>query len=83
MRGAGSIAAAWLNVHPGISLSFEHLAELVGKARQVNDRLLTIERAGQVALAGSLCLVAHAVTGFTTRAFAATSPPRRRRAHRG
>jgi hypothetical protein len=78
----------------------EHLGELVDKARQVNDRLLMIERAGQgcaigsalferihqpyaregqrtgalrfgdqraMALAGSLCLVVHAVTGFTNK----------------
>ena len=78
----------------------EHLGELVAKARQVNDRLLMIERAGQgcaigsalferihqpyaregqrtgalrfgdqraMALAGSLCLVVHAVTGFTNK----------------
>jgi hypothetical protein len=76
----------------------EHLPELVDKARQVNDRLLMIERAGQgcaigsalferihqpyaregqrtgafrfgdsraMALAGALCYVVHAVTGFT------------------
>jgi hypothetical protein len=76
----------------------EHLPELVDKARQVNDRLLMIERAGQgcaigsalferihqpytrqgqrtgafrfgdsraMALAGALCGVVHAVTGFT------------------
>ena len=76
----------------------EHLPELVAKARQVNDRLLIIERAGQgcaigsalferlhqpytregqrtgafrfgdsraMALAGALCCVVHAVTGFT------------------
>jgi len=76
----------------------EHLPELVAKARQVNDRLLIIERAGQgcaigsalferihqpytregqrtgafrfgdsraMALAGALCGVVHAVTGFT------------------
>ena len=78
----------------------EHLPELVAKARQVNDRLLMIERAGQgcaigsalferihqpyvregqrtgalrfgdsraMALAGSLCCVVHAVTGFTNQ----------------
>ena len=78
----------------------EHLGELVDKARQVNDRLLMIERAGQgcaigsalferihqpyiregqrtgafrfgdqraMALAGALCLVVHAVTGFTNK----------------
>jgi len=76
----------------------EHLPELVAKARQVNGRLLMIERAGQgcaigsalferihqpytregqrtgafrfgdpraMALAGALCCVIHAVTGFT------------------
>jgi hypothetical protein len=76
----------------------EHLPELVAKARQVNRRLLMIERAGQgcaigsalferthqpynregqrtgalrfgdpraMALAGALCIVVHAVTGFT------------------
>ena len=78
----------------------EHLPELVEKARQVNDRLLNIERAGQgcaigsalferihqpynqegqrtgalrfgdsraMALAGALCLVVHAVTGFSNK----------------
>ena len=78
----------------------EHLPELVAKARQVNDRLLMIERAGQgcaigsglferihqpyaregqrtgafrfgdvraMALAGALCCVVHAVTGFTNQ----------------
>jgi hypothetical protein len=78
----------------------EHLPELVAKARQVNDRLLIIERAGQgcaigsalferihqpyaregqrtgafrfgdsraMALAGALCCVVHAVTGFTNQ----------------
>ena len=78
----------------------EHLPELVAKARQVNHRLLMIERAGQgcaigsalferthqpynregqrtgalrfgdpraMALAGALCMVVHAVTGFTNR----------------
>ena len=78
----------------------EHLPELVAKARQVNHRLLMIERAGQgcaigsalyerihqpyvregqrtgalrfgdtraMALAGSLCLMIHAVTGFTNK----------------
>jgi len=76
----------------------EHLPELVAKARQVNARLLMIERAGQgcaigsalferthqpynregqrtgalrfgdpraMALAGALCMMVHAVTGFT------------------
>ena len=78
----------------------EHLPELVDKARQVNHRVLMIERAGQgcaigsalferihqpyaregqrtgalrfgdsraMALAGALCLVVHAVTGFTNK----------------
>ena len=78
----------------------EHLPELVNKARQVNARLLKIERAGQgcaigsalferihqpyvregqrtgalrfgdpraMALAGALCLMVHAVTGFTNK----------------
>jgi hypothetical protein len=78
----------------------EHLPELVDKARQVNARLLMIERAGQgcaigsalferihqpyvregqrtgalrfgdpraMALAGALCLMVHAVTGFTNK----------------
>jgi hypothetical protein len=78
----------------------EHLPELVTKARQVNHRLLMIERAGQgcaigstlferihqpynregqrtgalrfgdiraMALAGALCCVIHAVTGFTNQ----------------
>ncbi len=78
----------------------EHMPELVAKAREVNDRLLMIERAGQgcaigsalferihqpyaregqrtgafrfgdiraMALAGALCCVVHAVTGFTNR----------------
>jgi hypothetical protein len=77
-----------------------HLPELVEKAREVNDRLLMIERAGQgcaigsalferihqpfnhegqrpgtfrfgdqraMAPAVSLCLVFHAVTGFTNK----------------
>jgi len=84
----------------GVLARLEHLPELVDKARQVNDRLLMIERAGQgcaigsvlferihqpyicegqrtgalrfgdqraMALAGSLCLVIHAVTGFTNK----------------
>jgi hypothetical protein len=84
----------------GVLARLEHLPELVGKARQVNTRLLMIERAGQgcaigsalferihqpyaregqrtgafrfgdqraMALAGSLCLVVHAVTGFTNK----------------
>jgi hypothetical protein len=78
----------------------EHLPELITKARQVNHRLLMIERAGQgcaigsalferihqpynregqrtgalrfgdtraMALAGALCVLVHAVTGFTNR----------------
>jgi hypothetical protein len=78
----------------------EHLPELVEKAKQVNHRLLMIERAGQgcaigsalferihqpytregqrtgalrfgdsraMALAGALCVVTHAVTGFTNK----------------
>jgi len=78
----------------------EHLPELVEKARQVNDRLLMIERAGQgcaigsalferihqpyvregqrtgafrfgdsraMALAGALCVMVHAVNGFTNK----------------
>ena len=82
----------------GILARLEHLPELVAKARQVNRRLLMIERAGQgcaigsalferihqpyvregqrtgalrfgdpraMALAGALCSVVHAVTGFT------------------
>jgi hypothetical protein len=84
----------------GVLARLEHLPELVAKARQINDRVLMIERAGQgcaigsalferihqpyvregqrtgafrfgdqraMALAGSLCLVAHAVTGFTNK----------------
>jgi hypothetical protein len=84
----------------GILARLEHLPELVGRARDVNARLLMIERAGQgcaigsalferihqpfnhegqrtgafrfgdqraMALAGSLCLVIHAVTGFTNK----------------
>ena len=84
----------------GVLARLEHLPELMAKARQVNDRLLRIERAGQgcaigsalferihqpyvregqrtgafrfgdqraMALAGSLCLVVHAVTGFTNK----------------
>ncbi|HTT92361.1 MAG TPA: hypothetical protein VMF65_22600 [Acidimicrobiales bacterium] len=84
----------------GVLARLEHLPELMAKARQVNDRLLMIERAGQgcaigsalferihqpyvregqrtgalrfgdqraMALAGSLCLVVHAVTGFTNK----------------
>jgi hypothetical protein len=84
----------------GILARLEHLPELISRARAVNARLLTIERAGQgcaigsalferihqpyvregqrtgafrfgdqraMALAGSLCLVVHAVTGFTNK----------------
>jgi hypothetical protein len=84
----------------GVLARIEHLPELVAKARQVNDRLLMIERAGQgcaigsalferihqpyiregqrtgafrfgdvraMALAGALCCVTHAVTGFTNK----------------
>jgi hypothetical protein len=82
----------------GVLARLSHLPELVAKARQVNGRLLMIERAGQgcaigsalferihqpyaregnrtgafrfgdpraMALAGALCCVVHAVTGFT------------------
>ncbi len=78
----------------------QHLPELVAKARQVNRRLLMIERAGQgcaigsalferihqpyaregqrtgafrfgdpraIALAGALCTLLHAVTGFSNK----------------
>jgi hypothetical protein len=84
----------------GVLARLEHLPELIAKARQVNHRVLMIERAGQgcaigsalfqrihqpyiregqrtgafrfgdqraMALAGSLCLVIHAVTGFTNK----------------
>ena len=84
----------------GVLARLEHLSELVGKARQVNDRLLMIERAGQgcaigsalferihqpyiregqrtgafrfgdsraMALAGALCVMVHAVNGFTNK----------------
>jgi hypothetical protein len=84
----------------GILARLEHLPELIDRARQVNARLLMIERAGQgcaigsalferihqpfnhegqrtgafrfgdqraMALAGSLCLIVHAVTGFTNK----------------
>ena len=84
----------------GILARLEHLPELISRARAVNARLLTIERAGHgcaigsalferihqpyvregqrtgafrfgdqraMALAGSLCLVVHAVTGFTNK----------------
>ena len=89
-----------ISVDLGALARLEHLPELVAKARQVNDRVLMIERAGQgcaigsalferihqpyvregqrtgalrfgdqraMALAGSLCLVVHAVTGFTNK----------------
>jgi hypothetical protein len=82
----------------GILARLEHMPELVDAARQVNQRVLMIERAGQgcaigsalferihqpyaregqrtgafrfgdnraMALAGALCAVIHAVTGFT------------------
>jgi hypothetical protein len=84
----------------GIASKIEHLPELVDRARQVNHRLLMIEKAGQgcaigsalferihqpynvegqrtgalrfgdprvTALAGALCLMVHAVTGFTNK----------------
>jgi hypothetical protein len=84
----------------GVLSRLEHLPELIDRAREVNDRLLMIERAGQgcaigsalferihqpyaregqrtgasrfgdqraMALAGALCLVVHAVTGFTNK----------------
>ena len=84
----------------GILARLEHLPQLVDRARDINARLLMIERAGQgcaigsalferihqpfnhegqrtgafrfgdqraMALAGSLCLVVHAVTGFTNK----------------
>ena len=84
----------------GVLARLEHLPELIAKARGVNSRLLSIERAGQgcaigddlfdrlhqpyvregqrtgalrfgdpraMALAGALCCVIHAVTGFTNR----------------
>lgn len=84
----------------GCLARLEHLGELVGRARQVNDRLLSIERVGQgcaigsalferihqpyiregqrtgalrfgdtrvMALAGALCVVVHAVSGFTNK----------------
>jgi len=37
----------------GVLARLEHLPELVGKARQINDRLLMIERAGQGCAIGS------------------------------
>jgi len=93
--------------HPwdlGVLSRLEHLAELIGKARAVNRRLLTIQRAGQgcaietalfarisqpyawegqrtgalrfgdvraMALAGALCMVVHAVAGFSNRSLRA------------
>jgi hypothetical protein len=84
----------------GILARIEHLPQLVTRARAVNNRLLTIERAGQgcaigsvlferihqpyaregqrtgalrfgdqraMALAGALCYLVHAVTGFTNK----------------
>jgi hypothetical protein len=84
----------------GVRSRLEHLPSLIAKGRQVNHRLLMIERAGQgcaigsalferihqpynregqrtgalrfgdtraMALAGALCVVVHAVTGFTNR----------------
>lgn len=84
----------------GILARLEHLPELIAKTREVNHRLLQIERAGQgcaigddlfdrlhkpylregqrtgamrfgdpraMALAGALCCVIHAVTGFTNK----------------
>lgn len=84
----------------GVLARLVHLPELVAKARQINHRLLMIERAGQgcaigtalfertqqpyvwegqrtgalrfgdpraMALTGALCLMVHAVTGFTNK----------------
>ena len=84
----------------GVLARLEHLPELMAKVRQVNHRLLMIERAGQgcalgdslferlqqpyvregqrtgairfgdlrvMALAGALCVHAHAVAGFTNK----------------
>lgn len=84
----------------GVLARLQHLPELVAKARQVNQRLLMIERAGQgcaigsalferihqpyaregqrtgalrfgdpraMALAGALCTLLHAVTGFSNK----------------
>ena len=89
-----------VSVDLGLASRIVHLPELVDKARQVNHRLLIIEKAGQgcaigsalferihqpyvregqrtgalrfgdqraMALAGALCLVVHAVTGFTNK----------------
>jgi hypothetical protein len=88
----------------GVLARLEHLPELVAKARAVNRRLLSIERAGQgcaietalfervsqpyaregqrtgalrfgdprvMALAGALCMVVHAVAGFSNRSLRA------------
>jgi hypothetical protein len=93
--------------HPrdlGVLSRLEHLPELITKARAVNRRLLTIQRAGQgcaietalfarisqpyawegqrtgalrfgdpraMALAGALCMVVHAVAGFSNRSLRA------------
>jgi hypothetical protein len=93
--------------HPrdlGVLSRLEHLGELITKARAVNRRLLTIQRAGQgcaietalfarisqpyawegqrtgalrfgdpraMALAGALCMVVHAVAGFSNRSLRA------------
>jgi hypothetical protein len=84
----------------GVRRRLDHLPQLIAKARQVNQRLLMIEQAGQscaigsalferihqpyhregqrtaalrfgdqraIALAGALCCVLHAVTGFTNK----------------
>jgi len=84
----------------GVLARLRHLPELIAKARQVNERLLMIERAGQgcaigsalferihqpyaregqrtgalrfgdpraMALAGALCTLLHAVTGFSNK----------------
>ena len=84
----------------GLLARLDHLPELVERARQVNHRVLMIERAGQgcaigtalferihqpynregqrtgalrfgdpraMALAGALCCVVHAVTGFSNK----------------
>jgi hypothetical protein len=84
----------------GVLARLEHLPELITKARAVNRRLLSVERAGQgcaigsalferihqpyhregqrtgalrfgdpraMALAGALCCVVHAATGFTNK----------------
>jgi hypothetical protein len=84
----------------GVLARLEHLPEVVAKAKEVNSRVLMIERAGQgcaigsalferihqpyiwegqrtgafrfgdvraMALAGALCYLVHAVTGFTNK----------------